>query len=644
MKKIFVLLLVITTQQFLYAQGVKIGGAGNPDATAILELDGSSGKGLLLPRLTSTQMSALAATDGMLIYNTTDLSLYIRKNNAWQKIAEGTPSSGFQVPYSSTHDLPGQYVLDITNTGQGASTGTIKGVATGTGNGVVGYSEKANGIVGSSNSGSGGYFSSTTGAAITTGSGNVGIGTAAPVKARIHVNGTIGAVSALFENGPGIAIENNHPGIGFNTYYNEGRKNIAAGYGGAISLNPSNGDLGILTSEATGSADAVNPVFTRLLINKNGNIGVGGNVAPHSPLSFSDALGNKVAFWGNAVNSHYGIGIQPNMMQLYSASQNDNIAFGVGSSSSFTEHMRIRGNGNVGIGTVSPAYRLTVAADGNGIVHTGNGVEIGTSVSALGGMVRTFTNHSLRFGAGTTNVAHMLLTPTGELGVGTALPAAKLHVSWNNQHVQQLDNTNALAADQKVNTTFRTGSYFTGAIGTTGTSGSKARLSFYTGSSLTSSSLTEKMSIDDNGNVGINTTTPTAKLNVKGKTVLEQGTDNAALEVKGEIRMPGDVNSPLFRVTVWSNTKVVVIDNPVCNGDPTAYLFITANTSTPYKIDYNVSTQKWEIKTSGEYVSGFSVLGLQRCDINKCQNIKLLSASEHGFGYGDWFNVMVVKK
>ncbi|HZH96113.1 MAG TPA: hypothetical protein VEY06_09520, partial [Flavisolibacter sp.] len=69
-----------------------------------------------------------------------------------------------------------------------------------------------------------------------------------------------------------------------------------------------------------------------------------------------------------------------------------------------------------------------------------------------------------------------------------------------------------------------------------------------------------------------------------------------------------------------------------------------ANTSTPYKIDYNVSTQKWEIKTSGEYVSGFSVLGLQRCDINKCQNIKLLSASEHGFGYGDWFNVMVVKK
>ena len=51
MKKICILLLIIITQQTVYAQGVKIGGSGSPDAYAILDLDGSAGKGLLLPRV-----------------------------------------------------------------------------------------------------------------------------------------------------------------------------------------------------------------------------------------------------------------------------------------------------------------------------------------------------------------------------------------------------------------------------------------------------------------------------------------------------------------------------------------------------------------------------------------------------------------
>lgn len=49
------------------AQGVRIGSAGTPNASAALDI--SSSKGLLLPRLTETQMLALSPVPGLLVYN-----------------------------------------------------------------------------------------------------------------------------------------------------------------------------------------------------------------------------------------------------------------------------------------------------------------------------------------------------------------------------------------------------------------------------------------------------------------------------------------------------------------------------------------------------------------------------------------------
>jgi hypothetical protein len=71
-------------------------------------------------------------------------------------------------------------------------------------------------------------------------------------------------------------------------------------------------------------------------------------------------VGDKITFWGNDVNNHYGIGIQGYVLQVYAASSTDNIAFGYGSSTNFTELMRVQGNGNVGIGTSNPANQMEV--------------------------------------------------------------------------------------------------------------------------------------------------------------------------------------------------------------------------------------------------------------------------------------------
>jgi hypothetical protein len=70
---------------------------------------------------------------------------------------------------------------------------------------------------------------------------------------------------------------------------------------------------------------------------------------------------------------HYGIGIANSALQIFTANQIDDVVFGYGRSTALAETMRIRGNGNVGIGTgaTMPTARLHV----NGTVRIADGTE-----------------------------------------------------------------------------------------------------------------------------------------------------------------------------------------------------------------------------------------------------------------------------
>ena len=92
---------------------------------------------------------------------------------------------------------------------------------------------------------------------------------------------------------------------------------------------------------------------------KNNLLGVG-VLNPTAPLSFPNSIGNKIALWGDATGGHYGMGIQGSLFQMYSSDINADIAFGYGSSTAFTEKMRIKGNGNVGIGAAPLFGKLDV--------------------------------------------------------------------------------------------------------------------------------------------------------------------------------------------------------------------------------------------------------------------------------------------
>jgi hypothetical protein len=258
---------------------------------------------------------------------------------------------------------------------------------------------------------------------------------------------------------------------------------------------------------------------------------------------------------------------------------------------------------NVGIGTATPAYPLTVNAAGNGIVHKGGAVEIGTSVSALGGMLQTFTNHHLRFGAG-SNVTKMILTTTGELAIGTSLPYARMHATANYSSLLQLENTSTLAVGVTVKQLYKTGTYYTGAIGTTGEGSGTARLSFFTGANINSASLAERMCILSNGNVAIGTTTPLAKFHVAGKTMLEQQSwDFAAVEISGAIKVSGPAPAAFSVLIPQSNNEWGIpevstyIDNPACNGKPNALLFVTpaGDFAQTLLVKYEAGVGKWKL-------------------------------------------------
>lgn len=112
--RVAVLVLIAHTAQ---AQ-IKLGdNPGTIDANSILEIESTS-KGILFPRLTDAQMTGMTTPPaGMVIYNTTQNCLYIRRTSDWFSLCNADPTSttnGFQLPSVTTVQMNA-----ITNTTAG---------------------------------------------------------------------------------------------------------------------------------------------------------------------------------------------------------------------------------------------------------------------------------------------------------------------------------------------------------------------------------------------------------------------------------------------------------------------------------------------------------------------------------------------
>lgn len=150
-----------------------------------------------------------------------------------------------------------------------------------------------------------------------------------------------------------------------------------------------------------------------ITILRNGNMGIG-NLIPDAPLSFSNTTGSKISFFSSGVTAQYGIGIQGSLLQVYSDIDESDIAFGYGGSSSFTERMRIKGNGNVGIGTLLPVNKLSVEGSADFTQNIAVGKSVVNDAYGLPGTVRSMEIHNN--GTATSSQSILFLTTASLAG------------------------------------------------------------------------------------------------------------------------------------------------------------------------------------------------------------------------------------
>jgi len=152
------------------------------------------------------------------------------------------------------------------------------------------------------------------------------------------------------------------------------------------------------------------------------NVGIN-NPNPLFPLTFNANLGDKICLWTDGTQTHYGFGIQSGVLQMFSKTNLDDIAFGYGSSTSFVETMRIKGNGRVGIGTTNPNAPLGFPPfQGKKItLYPGATGDVGMAVQ--GNLLQIYAdnpNADIAFGydQGGTMTERMRITGTGNVGIG----------------------------------------------------------------------------------------------------------------------------------------------------------------------------------------------------------------------------------
>lgn len=189
---------------------------------------------------------------------------------------------------------------------------------------------------------------------------------------------------------------------------------------------------------------------------------------------------------------------------------------------------RFRGDGNVGIGTASPDAELSIQAgsgqDGSTITFKNN---TGTSLASINSW--NSEGGRLDFAVGTSavlsNTPHMVITTSGNVGIGTTAPAQKLMLFENT-----VAATQEISMYGTVNTVHRLAWAF----------GSKyLEYSQETGSILFANASASDFVIKNTGNVGIGTASPQHPLHMgSGAHVTTGGvwTNASSREYKENIR------------------------------------------------------------------------------------------------------------
>lgn len=446
------------------------------------------------------------------------------------------------------------------------------------------------------------------------GSGNVGIGTVSPT-ALLHVESAVNP-PALFNRTSSsnnsqmvaTAIKATTTGV------------IGDGYGVGASFRieangvseTTYGGLGFTRYGADNSSRinfsniSSGVTQTPMAILPSGNVGIG-TLTPVSNLSIGSSIttrnltGSDIVYsaltFQNAGNQYKVAEIKA--IQPDSAFQDAGaLAFFTGYGSS-SERMRILPNGNVGIGTSSPATALEISngqsaanlklsrSDGDArylAFRPPNGAAGGAQLIVTGTPIAEFQSLGVVIGSSWTT--GMVAAPSngllvqGNVGIGTSNPAVSLDVVGSVQLTSTVRSglgTSALPA-HTFKTSTDTGMY----------APSAGLLGFSTSGS-------ERVRIDSSGNVGVGTTSPTEKLSVAGNIYstahIYAGNDSTFSWYGYNTRIQGNSSSNYINM-ITNNTSALYINSTGGIGIGT--------TSPSYKLDVSGTIRGFGVTDSSD--------------------------------------------
>ena len=360
-------------------------GTTTPDTSALLDVS-STTKGILLPRLTTTQVTAVATpADGLIVYDVDTDTLKLRANGAWASLGAGGSGSpggaNTQIQFNDSGALGGDadFVWNKT-TNQLTVTGNISATST-TATSVVSANTSLNGGVAQlylNNTGTGGTNWSINAGNTTTGGGlganlgiaegsnyrmviaqggNVGIGVTAPMT-LLHVKG--GEAGIFLEETTGGA-DNEAYLVHFNNVFQ-------------IQNRPSNNSSSVVPY----AFDIRAPVNTISTLS-NGNVGIGIAV-PVAKLHVSGGPtwttngwqktisiqdGSAIEF-GRGATTKFGQGESGNILYNWYTTANTN-------ESAANYYLQVGSTGNISIGGGAPtASKLHVDNNVSGAAIRGN--------------------------------------------------------------------------------------------------------------------------------------------------------------------------------------------------------------------------------------------------------------------------------